>query len=308
MTRAGQTKRSEAPTRAPRQDKAVAAAIPLDCATAFQTISRGCAARIKLHRTGACAGDAEAVHQIRVAITRLRAAVSFFAPMTVDAVWLRLKKEIAWLNASLGTARDSDVVLAYAGRQRYRAWVPSTVRQGLDQRRMRDHRRLARCLGSDRFQRFMTALSRWIDRGPWLDRSERGARRQRTEPLRDYSEWKLKHWRQRLVDKGRHLAIMAAARRHRLRIKGKRYRYMLEALGDILPSRARAKIRQAQKPAKCLQGRLGDLRDLERFGHVVATLSAEPGHGPPPGYSRQKADLLAEAAAACRHLKKAKPF
>jgi CHAD domain-containing protein len=280
----------------------------MDCATAFQKIARECAAKIKLHHSSACAGDAEAVHGIRVAITRLRAAVSFFAPMTVDAVWLRLKKEIAWLNASLGAARDSDVVIAYAQRKRYRAWVSPTVRQGLDRRRMRDHRRLTRCLCSDRFQCFMTALPHWIESGPWLERSERGARRQRTEPLQAYSKWKLKHWRQRLTSKGRRLATMAAARRHRLRIRGKRYRYMLEALGDILPSRVRGKIRQAEKPAKCLQGRLGDLRDLERFGHVVATLSAEPGHGPPPVHFKQKTDLLMEAAAACRHLKKAKPF
>src|ERR1700737_2495030 len=79
----------------------------LDCATAFQTIARGCVAKIKAHHSSACAGDAEAVHQIRVAITQLRAAVAFFAPMTVDADWLHVKKEIAWLNVSLGAARDS---------------------------------------------------------------------------------------------------------------------------------------------------------------------------------------------------------
>jgi CHAD domain-containing protein len=97
------------PTGTSSRHKAAEAA-GLDCAAVFQKIGLDCVASIKAHHTNACAGDAEAVHQIRIAITRLRAAVAFFAPIVVDAEWLRLKKEIAWLNGSLGAARDSDVV------------------------------------------------------------------------------------------------------------------------------------------------------------------------------------------------------
>ena len=75
----------------------------MDCATAYRKVVQGCVAGIKAHYVSACAGDSEAVH---VAITRLRAAVSFFAPIAVDAEWLGLKQEAKWLNASLGAARD----------------------------------------------------------------------------------------------------------------------------------------------------------------------------------------------------------
>jgi inorganic triphosphatase YgiF len=100
--------------------RAVSLASGLDCATAFQTIAPDSVAGIRERHTGACAGDAEAVHQIRVDITRLRAAVAFFAPVAADADWRRLKKEISWLNASLGAARDSDVMTDYAHRKKYR--------------------------------------------------------------------------------------------------------------------------------------------------------------------------------------------
>src|SRR5215207_10997353 len=131
-------------TTTPGRHKASAAG--LDCATAFQKTTLGCVADVKSHHTSACAGDAEAVHQIRVAITRLRAAVAFFAPIVVDAEWLRLKKEIAWLNGPLGAARDSDVVVEYARRKRYRAWAQRMVGGQLDQHQTRDHRRLVRSL------------------------------------------------------------------------------------------------------------------------------------------------------------------
>jgi CHAD domain-containing protein len=130
-----------------------------DCAAAFQKIAFDCVARVKASHGGALAGNPEAVHQMRVALTRLRAAVSFFAPMTADAKWRYLKKEIAWLNASLGAARDSDVLVAYARRKRFRAWAQRRTDQGLDKCQARDHRRLVRCLDSQQFQSLMEAMA-----------------------------------------------------------------------------------------------------------------------------------------------------
>lgn len=245
----------------------------LDCANAFQRIALDCVADIRVHHGGACSGDAEAVHQMRVAITRLRAAVSFFAPMTTDAAWSRLKVELAWLNVLLGDTRDSDVLADYAGQQRYRAWITHVGGQRLNQRRMRDHGRLAIALHSVRYRRLMSSLSGWIQRGPWLKDSKDIAFGGRD--LRAYSEWKLRRWHKRLSRKGRHLATLDASRRHRLRIRVKRFRYMLEALARMLPPRDRARIRRMQKPARQLQGGLGDLRDLTRFGQAaVATQGA----------------------------------
>ncbi len=147
-----------------------AAATRLDCVTAFQTIALDCVAAIEGHHSSACAGDVEAVHQIRIAITRLRAAVMLFAPIVVDGEWPRLKEEIAWLNGALGAARDSDVVLEYARRKEYRAWARCMIGERLEQQQVRNHRRLVRCLRSPRTQRLLAALARWIRQGPWLER------------------------------------------------------------------------------------------------------------------------------------------
>ena len=142
-----------------------AAAAGLDCAAAFQKIALDCVASIKAHHTNACAGDAEAVHQIRVAITRLRAAVAFFAPIVVDAEWLRLKKEIAWLNGSLGAARDSDVVVGLCAPEAIPRMGARRDRRAARKRQTRDHRRLARCLRSVRTQRLLAAMAGWIRQG-----------------------------------------------------------------------------------------------------------------------------------------------
>ena len=84
----------------------------MDCAAAFQAVARDCLAHLQTQWSQTIAGDAEALHQMRVAISRLRAAVAFFAPMTSDATWPKLKRELVWLNALLGDARDADVLAA----------------------------------------------------------------------------------------------------------------------------------------------------------------------------------------------------
>jgi CHAD domain-containing protein len=289
--------------RASGRRKAVAV-ISLDCATAFQKIAQDCIAGIKAHHGSACAGDAEAVHQIRVAITRLRAAVSFFAPIAVDAEWLRMKREIAWLNASLGAARDSDVMMEYANRKRYQAWAGRVIGADLDRRRTQDHRRLVRCLRSVRAQRLIEALSVWTRRGPWLARWEAVARRGDAEPLQAFCERELNRWRERLIRKGRHLSSLNAARRHHLRIRAKRFRYMLEALTDILVVRSRTEVRQAHSAAKRLQRSLGDLRDLERLAGLSPSADNQNKRRP-PGYRRRQEKLRIAAARAWRDLKQA---
>ncbi|MBR1277824.1 CHAD domain-containing protein [Bradyrhizobium sp. AUGA SZCCT0283] len=293
------------PARTSSRRKAPVAAAP-DCATAFQKIALDCVAAIKAHHTSACAGDAEAVHQIRVAITRLRAAVAFFASIVVDAKWLRLRKEIAWLNGSLGAARDSDVVVEYARRKRYRAWGQRMIGKQLDESQTQDHRRLVRCLRSVRTQRLIVAMAAWIRQGPWLERHKR---REDAEALQSYCARELNRWHERLVRKGRHLKTLGASRRHRLRIKAKHFRYMLEALTETVDFGGRNEWRHLHRPAKRLQRVLGDMRDLERFaGSAGGSPQAENikrGRKHPPGYRRQREKLLSAAIAAHRDLKHA---
>ncbi|MCK1517287.1 CHAD domain-containing protein [Bradyrhizobium sp. 190] len=294
------------PTGTSGRRKAAEAA-GLDCATAFQKMALGCVAAIKAHHSSACAGDAEAVHQVRVAITRLRAAVSFFAPIVVDAEWRRLKQEIAWLNGPLGAARDIDVVVEHARRRQYRAWMQDMVGEQFDQRQMRDHRRLVRCLRSARTQRLVAAMAAWIRQGPWLPRYRR---RKHAEALQSYCAGELDRWHERLVRKGKSLKSLGASRRHRLRIKAKRFRYMLEALTETVALWGRGKFHHLHRPAKRMQRALGDMRDLERFAGLASgspqVENGKRGKKHPPGYRHRKEKLLGAAIAAHHDLKYAR--
>jgi CHAD domain-containing protein len=57
------------------------------------------------------AGDPEGLHQMRVALRRLRAAMSLFSGMLTDPQTKALKDEFKWITAELGPAREFEVFL-----------------------------------------------------------------------------------------------------------------------------------------------------------------------------------------------------
>jgi CHAD domain-containing protein len=147
-------------------------------------------------------------------------------------------------------------------------------------------------------------MAGWIRQGTWLERCKRS---KDAEPLQAYCARELNRWHERLARKGRHLKTAGASRRHQLRIKAKRFRYMLESLTETVDLWGRSELLHLQRPAKRLQRALGDLRDLERFaGLALGSPQAENGKRGkkhPPGYPHRREKLLGAAIAAHRDLK-----
>ena len=81
------------------------------CDTAFRLVAGGCLKEVATHHKALRAGDATALHQTRIALTRLRAAISFYSPMVADSEWLRLRAELKWFSGYLGATRDLDVAI-----------------------------------------------------------------------------------------------------------------------------------------------------------------------------------------------------
>jgi CHAD domain-containing protein len=270
-----------------------AAAAP-DCEGAFRRIATDALIRIRTQHAQACAGSAEAVHQIRIALTRLRAARSFFAAMVDDAVWPELKRDIRWLNRRLGAVRNGDVMRDYAGRGIFRDWAArAAIEPRLDV--ARDRRRLTRALRSARCNRLMDALAAWLTAGPWLTEAGATGRARRRAPLRAYAFRRLGRWRRRIARKKNEVERLGEKARHDLRIRAKRYRYMIEALAPLDPELHR-RWHASARHARRAQDALGDLRDLQSFRRLAADCVR------PPGYRRAKKRLLRRAGAALRRL------
>src|SRR5260370_11838992 len=81
------------------------------CDTAFRVVARRCLENLIGNHEATSRGDPGALHQMRIALTRLRTAILFFSPMVDDPDPTRLSDDLSWLNAQLGTVRDLDVAI-----------------------------------------------------------------------------------------------------------------------------------------------------------------------------------------------------
>jgi CHAD domain-containing protein len=66
---------------------------------------------LRLHEAAASTGDVEAVHQTRVGLRRLRAALGVFKPLLPPTFYAHFNAEARWLGSMLAPVRDWDVFL-----------------------------------------------------------------------------------------------------------------------------------------------------------------------------------------------------
>src|SRR5207253_203396 len=76
----------------------------------FKTIGRACLKQIVGNEPALLEGDPEGVHQMRVGLRRLRAALSLFADILRDLRTAAIKTELKWLAGELAPARQLDVL------------------------------------------------------------------------------------------------------------------------------------------------------------------------------------------------------
>jgi inorganic triphosphatase YgiF len=279
--------------RTPKPVKAerVALSPGLRSAEAFQAIARSCLSQaveneaiVREHQ------DAEAVHQFRIGLRRLRAAASLFGELISDAESRRVRDELRWMNHSLGPIRDLDVMIA-----RLRATTDHESIAPAQRRREEACNQLLARLDEPRFRRAMLVTAAWIEAGRWVTMKDPALRELRDEPIESRAARELSKRRKRVVKRGKRLEDLDPAARHEVRIEIKKLRYGIEFFGRLF-SGAKAKSRRKRilSGAEELQEILGELNDIAVGGHLLAPAPAR-GNDSPAEPERLARDLLARA-------------
>jgi len=270
------------------------------CDTAFRIVARRSLGEMTANHAATCTGEPAALHEMRIAVTRLRAAISFFSPMVADASQTRIRKELKWLNRRLGAVRDLDVAI---GRLRAANKQPPSFYRPWDQKRANDSRALARALRSVKYCRLIKSTTDWIESGPWSAQNGKQAARKRAMPIAAYGPRKLTRLQKTLLKKGRSLRKMDALERHRLRLLNKQVCYSIEAFKDLTANKEFSGQQVALKLLRKAQEALGQLND-ERNGRALA-VALGPGGAEMPllFYSgKREKRLIRTTAAAYRKL------
>jgi len=244
---------------------------------ALKGILRACLAHLQANEDGMLEGaDVEYLHQMRVALRRMRSAFTIFNRLVPKEVTEHQVGEIKWLTSRLGAARDWDVfVTETLGRiPATGAWASSLdgfVSAARERQEKVDV--LAReAVTSRRYQELLLGLGAWISAEAWLGALDEEGRERMQQPARDFARAELERRHRKLVKGGEHLAALAPAERHRMRIAAKKLRYAGEFFSSLFPGKA---ARAYTKALAELQDVLGTLNDAATTGHLVGEVAAE---------------------------------
>jgi len=193
--------------------------------------------------------DIEGVHQMRVALRRLRAAMGFFGPWLPPAQAEWFEREVKWLARKLGAVRDLDVLLAEIlapvrkarGRDRDLKLLVDTVRG----RQAEAHGSLAEAIVSPRYTSLLLTFGAWVAEAGWRTAAGKALGR----PLAGSARPALDASLAAVLQAGEGFDTLDPAQRHTLRLAIKRLRYAVQFVGAVYGE------------DKVLVRRLGDLQD-----------------------------------------------
>jgi CHAD domain-containing protein len=228
----------------PRRARLVAVGPATDVAAARRAVLREALDQMLANVPGTLAGgDPEYLHQLRVGMRRLRAALHAFDGTRRDADVRALRKMLRLLAGAAGPARDWDVTTRR---------LPAGLRPQAERRRRAAYAKLRRVLRAPQ---------------PWPPPRGVAAGKQ---PLPAFASALLERADRKALKQGGRIDWPKAGQRHALRIRLRRLRYACEFLRGAFPERDAEPLIGSLKH---LQDLLGDLNDLEVARRLHAELS-----------------------------------
>lgn len=236
---------------------------------ALEIIVRSCGLQVLGHVDPLLATrDPQALHEMRIGIRRLRAALSLLRRPLGDGEKLAwVSTEARDLASPLGHARDLDVAVREHGERL----------TGSPRRKLLDLREGA----YDEVQAVVTS-DRWLDLSTHIDRFLRRLHDEVTvdPPIADAAGEALDRRLARVTRRGEDLTRSGATQRHKVRIEAKKLRYGAQFFSSLyaVPSGDAA---TSGSPAEdfahsvaALQDALGDLRDVQMTRHILELVGA----------------------------------
>lgn len=287
-------------------------------ADAFVIIGFACLRHLAGNEAAVRSGDPEGIHQMRVGLRRLRAALSLFKNMLQGADANRIKRELKWLADQLGPARDQDVFLAqtvrpYLSRHPHQAEFEALA-QDIEKQRHAGFATARAAVDDARFRRLLLDCVVWLLDGEWRSGGDPLLHALRQRPVRAFAQDEMERRTRKIAKRIGKLEKLDPRGRHKLRIAVKKLRYGRQFFASLEADRRGRKPRpKVDRALKGLQSALGDLNDIRVHAALARDLAATNAAARKAfavGYlsGREEAragELVSDALAAGKRLRKA---
>lgn len=209
--------------------------------------------------------DAEALHEMRARVRRMRAVLRVFRRRLRDDAYDEIVDELKRLSRALGAARDLDV-----------AGLELGIEAALAERREASYARVLGALSGARYRRLLVDLADWLSNGAW--RRRRGRKDTRSQ-FADAAALEFHRWDKRIRKAARQFSDLDADERHAVRIRAKSLLSCRQLTAGLVPRGARKAHAASMKALKAFQAALGDVNDARVNEALIADLDSEAGRG-----------------------------
>jgi len=211
--------------------------------------------------------DIEGVHQMRIALRRLRSAFNVFRQIASKQSCASFIEELRWITGVLGIARDLDVFV--------KRTLPPLLEQLHDQpsliqlneiaeyERQQAYVEVRKALLSQRYQRLLLVLGDWLENERWKDASSV------EYSVFDIADAKLAERYKQLKKHGRRLMHAHEEERHATRLAAKKLRYAAEFFVSFYPKSRSHDFLQALGKLLDILGKLNDTTTTMSLIHRI---------------------------------------
>jgi CHAD domain-containing protein len=261
---------------------------------AFTSIGLACLRQLIAHEPATIRRDPEALHQMRIALRRLRAAISLFSEIVSDGQADAIKAELKWLGREFAPARDLDSLLTDVIRplQKQQADAPgfASVARIFARERLEGYRQARAAVQSPRFRALIADTTAWIEAGPWSKSADAQIAARRDAPIETLAGEQLSRRRKKIRRRGRDMASLNPEELHALRIQVKKLRYATEFFSGVYPGKKAEKRQEKFRAAlKQLQTCLGGFNDIAMRKALCAAILTRPGRNLSEEQNRHRA-------------------
>jgi inorganic triphosphatase YgiF len=224
------------------------------------------------------ADNAEGLHQMRVALRRLRAVLNTFKRMLPGEQYRWVVEELRWLARALGPARNWDVfagsILAPVTSGLLGAEDRDALGRAAECQRLRAHREAEAAIRSARYTTALMKLLRWFAACDWRDQPVSKHSALLMTPIATVAPGLIARRYKAVRNAIRDFAALDMEQRHQARIAIKKLRYTIDLLESLFPRDPVTAFLRLLKP---LQDRLGEANDVRVASDLMAELRVADG-------------------------------
>ncbi len=227
-------------------------------------------------------GEPEGVHQMRVAMRRLRSGLKFFKPLIPYETYPKLKQQIKWLSDLMGPARDWDVFILTLTDMLNHETEETVIKKALTSlynkavsEQEKHYTVLRQAMKSPQYTKLFLELSLWLQNRMWRNNLKKKQLKILDKPVKRFTDKRLRKIYIKLLRHGGEIpSQLSPEDRHQVRIKSKELAYSLRFVSSLYSGSV-----TFLDVLSNLRDDLGMLNDI----HTAATLFDTPGITPQKG-------------------------